>query len=376
MTCPEKVHLLWVGLVSAALLATFSRWVDVNKVSPHYFYRDRLVEAFLRSTGRCPDGEVRGNIIKRDDTEMELKYLHGVDQGDERKCSSRGPYLLINATLNLTAAHDLKGFNRKGEVFTFSRCFTGSERTGYFPTHKYEKGELRLARAMTISGAAATSVMGVNTSPLVFFACTIFGVRLGYWLENGYNCQWRNIWRKLYDWFPATGQLLQELAGYTDARGPEIYLGDGGHSGDNLGILPLLRRRARIIIASDAECDPDHAFDSFNSSVRQAYVDEGVKISISLGDLYRNKNGLSTKHYAVGRILYPDRPWQTSWIIILKNTMTKEEVATILNYRFKHREFPHESTGDQFFTEAQFEAYRALGRHAADEAGRELFPWS
>ncbi|MBU4263962.1 MAG: patatin-like phospholipase family protein [Proteobacteria bacterium] len=369
--------LLFVVLGSGALLAVFSCWVDVNKASPHYFYRDRLAEAFLRTFGRrLPEDVGYGYVSKRDDTEMELKELHGVDADDPRKCKGRGPYLLINATLNLTAAHDLKGFNRKGEVFTFSRCYVGSERTGYVRTEDYEKGELKLARTMTISGAAATSVMGVNSSLLLSFASTIVGIRLGYWLENAFNCRWNSRWQKLYKLFPAAGQLLQELSSYTDDRGPEIYLSDGGHSGDNLGILPLLRRRARIIIASDAECDPDHAFDSFNSSVRQAYVDEGIKISISLQNIYRNEDGGSAKHYAVGRILYPDRPWQHSWIIILKNTMTKEEVAPLINYQHKHNDFPHESTGDQFFTEEQFESYRALGRHAADEACRELFPWS
>ena len=30
----------------------------------------------------------------------------------------------------------------------------------------------------------------------------------------------------------------------------------------------------------------------------------------------------------------------------------------------RHASFPHETTGDQFFTEEQFEVYRALGFHA------------
>lgn len=367
---------LW-PLATAGLLIVFSLLVDVNKVSPHYFYRDRLIEAFLRTFGRrCLEEPECGHVCKRDNTEMRLTQLHGVWEEDAGKCMGRGPYLLVNATLNLTASHDLKGFNRKAEVFTFSRSFVGAERTGYMRTQEYEGGELKLARAMTISGAAATSVMGANTSPLASFASTILGVRLGYWLTNISACRWGSFWQKLYKRFPATGRLLQELTSYTNVRGPEIYLSDGGHSGDNLGILPLLRRRAKVIIASDAECDPDHAFDSFNSSVRQAYVDEGIKISISLKDIYRNEDGRSEKHYAVGRILYPDRPWQRSWIIIVKNTMTKGEIAPILNYQHKHPAFPHESTGDQFFTEEQFESYRALGRHAAEEACRELFPWS
>ncbi|MCM2396049.1 hypothetical protein NBH19_08145 [Rhizobium sp. S95] len=40
--------------------------------------------------------------------------------------------------------------------------------------------------------------------------------------------------------------------------------------------------------------------------------------------------------------------------------------------------FPHEATSDQFFSEEQFEAYRALGFHAVDRAlthADETVPW-
>jgi hypothetical protein len=38
----------------------------------------------------------------------------------------------------------------------------------------------------------------------------------------------------------------------------------------------------------------------------------------------------------------------------------------VLDYKIRYRDFPHETTGDQFFSEEQFEAYRALGFHAVD----------
>ena len=40
----------------------------------------------------------------------------------------------------------------------------------------------------------------------------------------------------------------------------------------------------------------------------------------------------------------------------------------MLQYHSEFREFPHESTGDQFFSEAQFESYRNLGYHVARSA--------
>lgn len=46
--------------------------------------------------------------------------------------------------------------------------------------------------------------------------------------------------------------------------------------------------------------------------------------------------------------------------------MTGDEKDYILDYAMRYQDFPHETTGDQFFSEEQFEAYRALGFHMAD----------
>jgi hypothetical protein len=39
-----------------------------------------------------------------------------------------------------------------------------------------------------------------------------------------------------------------------------------------------------------------------------------------------------------------------------------------MQYKASHSDFPQESTGDQFFTESQFESYRKLGLHIVDSA--------
>ena len=44
----------------------------------------------------------------------------------------------------------------------------------------------------------------------------------------------------------------------------------------------------------------------------------------------------------------------------------------MLNYALGHDAFPHESTGDQFFSESQFESYRALGLYAMEQVIAEL----
>jgi hypothetical protein len=339
-------------LISFGVLIVFS-FFDFNKLSPHYFYRDRLSDTFLRTFYL---NEKKEYVLARDDVDMPLRHLHSCNGSN-----SYGPYLLINTTLNLTSAGDLGGFNRKSSIFVFSRNFIGSERTDYVKTTAYSDNETRLGRAMTISGAAVTSVMGGISSMAASFACTIFGVRLGYWVQNP-----RHLAEKghinIRFWLPL---LIRELFCRTHDSGRMVYLSDGGHSGDNLGIISLFQRKAKLIIVSDAECDMDLFFNSFNSSLRQAYVDHGIKVDISIDGFKMNDEGFSNAYHAVGRVLYPDRPWQKSWIILIKNTMKGNEIPPILNYKKKAPEFPHETTGDQFFTEEQFENYKALNRMKA-----------
>jgi hypothetical protein len=58
----------------------------------------------------------------------------------------------------------------------------------------------------------------------------------------------------------------------------------------------------------------------------------------------------------------------TGWLIYLKLSVTGNEPDVVNSYRLKNSAFPHDPTlTDQVFDEAQFEAYRCLGEHAADD---------
>ena len=57
-------------------------------------------------------------------------------------------------------------------------------------------------------------------------------------------------------------------------------------------------------------------------------------------------------------------------LILLKPTLTGDEPGDVLQYHTRNAAFPHESTGDQFYDEAQWESYRSLGRHVVVEALR------
>ena len=94
-------------------------------------------------------------------------------------------------------------------------------------------------------------------------------------------------------------------------------------------------------------------------------------IEIGVDVLRLSATGLSHSHFAFCRIRYPtdlrDGDGSYGYLIYLKLSLTGNEGEFIRRYRLEEPAFPHHSTADQFFTEAQFEAYRSLGEHVGDK---------
>jgi hypothetical protein len=374
---------LVLGLAATSLVAISGYVVDHNKLSPHYFYRDRLGETYLLS--EVPDKGRRMRLY-RDAMEMPLHCLHGdaaaqpnknvaqkgvgdVDATTQTTSTVRpwrnpAPYHLISAAINLAGSRDLTRKDRKSDYWLFSKLYCGSTRTGFRSTRHYRSGETKLARAIAISGAAASGAIGKDTFFAQAFATVLFNIRLGYWIENPLHASSLTSGQRRIFW-PA--YLWREVTMNTVETTPLVNLSDGGHTGDNIGIYPLLQRRCKVIIACDAEQDASTSFGSFTEGLRHAYVDMGIDVDIDLTMIRPNPStGLSRSHCAVGRIRYPDRPDQESYLIYLKNSLTGDEPEPMLNYKTGAPAFPHESTADQFFDDAQFESYRALGVHLAE----------
>ena len=173
---------------------------------------------------------------------------------------------------------------------------------------------------------------------------------------------------------------MKEMLNKMTAREEMVNLSDGGHTGDNLGLLPLLQRRCKVIVVCDGEADGDYSFNSFNNAVRMAYIEENIEIDIDLSPIVpeKNKDGsykLSKESVAIGKITYPPKKKgehrTTGELIYLKSSMSKLNrplPVHVKNYKKGNSKFPHQTTADQFFDDAQFEAYRALGAHIADQA--------
>jgi hypothetical protein len=349
------------------VLLVLSVFVNLNRIGLHYFYRDRILETYLRSeVVSKPDLSMKTFL---DTMEMKLKDVHGnqvatngapLDDATNTP-GNTAPYLLVSAALNLAGSRDLTRKDRKSGYFLFSKYFCGSKQTGYLETEKYAGGTTQLARALTVSGAAAGTGVGYQTFFAQSFLAALFNIRLGQWVPNPR----RNTGQRLAFW-PA--YIIREVFGLTNEWSRLVNVSDGGHTGDNIGLYPLLERRCQVIIACDAEADPTIAFGSFTEALRHAYVDLGVDVDIDLSMIMPDPaTGLSKAHCAIGRIRYPDCPGRPNWLIYMKNSLNGNEPAPVINYKRTSPAFPHEPTADQFFDDSQFESYRALGDHIAEE---------
>ena len=208
---------------------------------------------------------------------------------------------------------------------------------------------------MAISGAAASPNMGYHSSPSVAFLLTVFNVRLGHWVGNPMHA---STWHSSGPGFGGL-YLVSELLGMTNGRTRYVYLSDGGHF-ENLGIYELVRRRCRYVVASDAGQDGRCGFEDLGNAIRKCYTDFGVRIEIEVEAMRSDeKTRRARRCFSVGQIHYPDG--MTGTLVYLKPALTDRTPADVLNYALQNTAFPHESTADQWFSEAQFESYRKLG---------------
>ena len=356
----RHVPYAFLGLLVIAF--GLSRTVDVNEFSMHNFYRNRLVRCYLGATRRY-GRPARSTGFDPNDDRILASYLH-----DYPTKPYVGPYPIINCAVNLTQSSHLGWQERKPASFVFTPKYCGFDlgATAYRPTNTYAypvrgdaDGGVQVGTAMAISGAAAAPHMGHHSSPPFAFLMTLFNVRLGWWMGNPLrDKQWTKAGPRL-----GLPYLLAELFGVSNEKRGYVYLSDGGHF-ENLGLYELVRRGCDLIIACDAGQDQKMTFGDLANAVRKCRIDFGVEIDLDEQALLPPKEGKwSPRHQAVGEIRYPNG--QPGRLIYVKASLTGDEPSDVLGYRKRQPSFPHQSTGDQFFDESQFESYRRLGYHIA-----------
>jgi hypothetical protein len=357
---PDDTHRRTVVLLYVAALPVFAviaALMRANGYSLHGFYRDRLSRAFLFS----PQKDSALHKLKLSDLE-----------------SSAAPYQIFNTAMNVQGSTEANKRGRDADFFIFTRDFIGSDLTGYAPTRIVERitSRLDLGSVMAISGAAVSANMGTQTVRLMSPTLALLNVRLGYWLRNPLDlAKPPDFWANAYT---LTSRLLEkfyllvEMLNMLNEKSRNVYLTDGGHI-ENLGIYELLKRGCHLIVVIDAEADPDMTFRSLMKLERFARIDFGARISLPFEEIVQATRSVNDAvegsvherrrgpHCAIGRIFYQDGG--EGIILYFKSSLSGDEKDYILDYKKRYPSFPHELTEDQFFTEEQFEVYRALGFH-------------
>lgn len=344
----QKVRLWIVGGAALAFLV-FGALIDINATSLHGFYRAQLAKAYVEP-------------LSQSEPDIPLTQLKNTEKG--------APYHLLTGAQNLFGTHT--DASTPFCSFLFSKRFIGSRVAGFVRTEEYLDGEVDLATAMAVSGAAVSPMRSTNR--LVALIMTIFNVRLGHWFPS--PAYWENrarptVFRLIANWVrsPKTQKLC--------------FVTDGGHN-ENLGLGQLLRRECVLIILSDSGCDPKHEFADFvklywRSRLRgiRFYGLDGAQVADIAPLKLRAEQNLCADHTLRFVIHYPSG--RKGLLVYLKPSFDGDEELDLLAYRAAHPDFPHDPTTDQFYAEETFEAYRRLGEHIGErllahpELGEELW---
>jgi predicted acylesterase/phospholipase RssA len=376
----------WPALAIAAALGLawlLSRRVDINDFSMQLFYRNRLVRCYLGASHRPRRQDSFTGFDPEDDLLLKNLIVNPMRADSEPEVEENpytGPYPVINTALNLTHGERLAWQERKAESFIMTPLYCGFDASqidrpnrtppggpAYRPTAKYAYPDhgIYLGTAFATSGAAASPNMGHYTSAPLAFLMAVLNIRLGWWLGNPRR---KDTWQK---GSPVCGlpYLLAELFASTNDRSRYVYLSDGGHF-ENLGIYELVRRECRLILACDAAEDRNYAFGDLGNAIRQCRDDFGVDIKIDFHKIHPEGDPkLSRSHFSVGIVSYDlaHQGAKPGILIYVKASITGDESADVLEYKNNHRDFPHDTTADQWFSESQFESYRRLGQHIVEQ---------
>jgi hypothetical protein len=164
------------------------------------------------------------------------------------------------------------------------------------------------------------------------------------------------------------------MTGWMHEKTGYLNLSDGGHI-ENLALYEMLRRRCKFIVVIDGGQEPGMEFADFMLAQRYAEIDLGVRFDVDLADLALNTDRRSRAYAVFGKVQYRQRADGSGgddlgWIIYFKLARTGSEPGYVADYARLNPDFPHQTTGDQVYDEAQFEAYRRLGECAAESLFR------
>jgi len=173
---------------------------------------------------------------------------------------------------------------------------------------------------------------------------------------------------------PTLGMLYAEAAGHTSYRSTWMCVTDGGHY-DNLGLVEALQRQAELgithILVLDASGDKADTFFTLGGSIALARCDAATDISLDPTVMISPLEP-GTSALAQGQVV---RPWASGTftapgstspgpLVVCKLGWWKSAPWDVCAYAAGHGSYPTDSTLDQLYDFAEFDAYRELGSSA------------
>ncbi len=366
------IALLLLVFLDACVLVFIAIAYDPEKMGLHPFYRDRIVRAYLGASNAMARSR-QVEVASGDDlplTGLKGRPIHLVC------CAANGltddPLATLDRGCRSAVASQV-GFSIGDSAVRWNPTGTEVPRFGSF---------------LTASAAALNPMMGSVSKRLghaVTFLLAALNVRLGLWVAapaSGGPTPNKEVpfvgwlfFREMFGMSSCRVAADARSSGKLAAAPPQskphprpradfVHLSDGGHF-ENTAVYELVRRHCRYIIVSDAGADPDVAFDDFGNAIRRIREDFGVEIEIDLEPLKPGPDRRAKQHMVVGTIHYDVERADIGLLLYFKPSLTGDEPYDVYQYSVRNQSFPHESTGDQFYDEAQWEAYRKLGEHVA-----------
>jgi hypothetical protein len=368
----QSWHWWLVGLALGLFWFIYER-ADLTTWSLHPMYRRRLATAFaLRRVKGEPDVDgPRGRAEERPYEELPLLTELASPSGSSK------PTLIVCAAANISNPGATPP-GRGVTSFTFSRTSIGGPLVGAVPSDAYlealstkRKKDFTLMAAVAMSGAALSPSMGKLTRRPLTFLMALANIRLGVWIPNP---------RRLEEWTagsiprPRPSYLVRELLGWNTINAKYLYVTDGGHY-ENLGLVELLRRGCTDIYCFDASGGKPGTFSELGDAIALARSELGCEVIIDpseLRPLDMDGELLAKADCVLGTIKFQDGT--RGRIAYARTVLTKDAPWDVHAFHATDPRFPNHPTADQLYTDQKFEAYRALGHLAGENAMRLMKP--
>ena len=405
---PQRLDAYGVELVAILVVVAIRLLSDAMLSSLHPFYRERLSDVFL--------------VRREDHTAKPLDYkmrTHVFENGFAPDDEVKGPNLVVCCSVNISdrdyipAARGCAPFQFRtgpnkldGELVADGLIGISDARLPrgrMQPAQAYSASadpqglDTTVAAAMAASAAAFSPVVGRMSGRIRPYRMllALANARLGVWLPNPYMVnptatveQEAKDWKErgLWAWRRATRpgplRIFREAFGSMTIDDTRVYVTDGGHY-DNTAMVEALRDKPRTLFVLDASADAEDSLDALSDAIVTARMDLGLVVrpspptaaALLRRDAEASVNviprGAQTSvplpqrasqgwmHLTVSTVRDPETVVSDVWFV--KNVRTSEPNLEIDGYAADNPAFPVTSTGNQFYGEYDFEAYRLLG---------------